>query len=129
MPHRILAAFFALLTYAALANERSPLCDMYDGHKPDDTKYSDEYYRARGSAAINCVQQMAVRLSRGPDATETIAKAAIFACDKEAVEEAKSVSSTSGQSFNVVLAVIKSTMDSSAVLAITTMRAGRCFNE
>ena len=129
MAHRVLAVFFALLTYAASASERSALCDMYDGHKPDDTIYLDEYYRARASLAISCVQQTAVRLSSGPGAAEIIANAAVLACDKEAVEEAKSLSSKSGQSFNVVLAVVKNTMNSSAALAITTMRTGRCFNE
>jgi hypothetical protein len=129
MRHRILAALLALLTYGASATERSPLCDMYDGHTPDDPRYLDEYYRARASPAIDCVQQTAVRLSSGQDAAEIVANAAVLACDKEAVEEAKAESSKGGQSFNVVLAVVKNTMNSSAVLAITTMRAGRCFTK
>lgn len=131
MPYKNLAVLFVLLMCPwASANERSPLCHMYNGHKPDDPRYLDEYYQARGSPATSCVQQMAVRLSSGPDAADVVANAAVSACDSEAIKEAKSLPSPDvKQSFDEILAIVRTTMKRSALLAITTMRAGRCFSE
>jgi hypothetical protein len=49
--------------------------------------------------------------------------------DDKAIEEAKGLYEDGGQSMNAILVVVRTTMKCSALLAVTIMRAGRCFNE
>ena len=87
----------------------------------------NEFLKAKESPAINCVQQTAIRLSSGPDTASIIANAAVSECDGEAIKEANEVSGKDGKP-EKALADIRSTMMRSALVAILTMRTGRCFN-
>jgi hypothetical protein len=87
----------------------------------------NEFLKAKESPAISCVQQTAIRLSRGSDTANIIANAAVSACDGEAIKEAGEVSGTDGKP-EKVLADIRYTMMRSALVAIITMRRGRCFD-
>jgi len=109
------------------AEARSPLCLFYDGHRPEDPVYLNEFLKAKESPAISCVQQTAIRLSRGSDTVTIIANAAVSACDGEAIKEASEVSGKDGKP-EKVLADIRYTMMRSALVAIITMRTGRCFD-
>ena len=87
----------------------------------------NEFLKAKESPAISCVQQTAIRLSRGSDTANIIANAAVSACDGEAIKEASEVSGKDGKP-EKVLADIRYTMMRSALVAIITMRRGRCFD-
>ena len=87
----------------------------------------NEFLKAKESPAISCVQQTAIRLSRGSDTVTIIANAAVSACDGEAIKEASEVSAKDGKP-EKVLADIRYTMMRSALVAIITMRRGRCFD-
>lgn len=89
---------------------------MYNGEKPSDPIHLNEYYQARESAAISCVQQIAVRLLSGPDTADVIANAAVSACDDQAVKQTKSLPNDGARSIDEVLAVVRTTMKRSALL-------------
>jgi hypothetical protein len=125
---RAVAIFLVVCAHAtcALAEARSPLCSLYDGSKTtDDPIYLNEFSKAKESSAISCVQRTAIRLSSGPETADSIANAAVSACNDEATREANQLSSKD-ENFDKVLAGIRSTMKRSALVAIMTMRAGRC---
>ena len=79
--------------------------------------------QAKESPAISCVQQTAIRLSRGSDTANIIANAAVSACDGEAIKEASEVSGKDGRP-EKVLADIRYTMMRSALVAINNGAEG-----
>jgi hypothetical protein len=124
---KAVAIFLAACAHVtcALAEARSPLCFLYDGSKTtDDPIYLNEFSKAKESSAISCVQRTAIRLSSGPETADSIANAAVSACNDEATREANL--SGKDENFDKILAGIRSTMKRSALVAIMTMRAGRC---
>jgi hypothetical protein len=101
---------------------------MYNGQKPSDPIYLKSFLSARGSSASNCAQRMAIRLAPARDAADLVAQAAVEACSDEAGKEAATLPATN-QTKEEVLRVVRSVMKAEALLAVITIRAGRCTSE
>jgi hypothetical protein len=101
---------------------------MYNGEKPSDPIYLNAFLAARGSPATNRAQLMAIRLAPARDAADLVAQAAVEACSIEARKEAKALPPTN-QTNDEILTILRSVMKAEALLAVITLRAGKCTPE